>query len=260
MNTATNVISRLFGKFAAREFSPRIQRTINRLYVRLFNIDMSEFAPADSYKSLSALFTRELKSPRSIAPSPYIAPCDCLVTLSGKTSDGLYQIKGVEYSLPELLSGIDSGVQSALAKGFWANLYLSPRDYHRYHSPTALKIEKLVYIPAALYPVNSPALRFVKNLYIKNERVIIQAKTASGAAFVMVLVGALNVGQMVVNFEPRLATNAGRAAQTFTYSGLELAKGEEFGYFKMGSTILLFSQDYEFSPRAGEKLSFGSGI
>ena len=48
----TNAISRLFGRFASHSFPRWFQRIINRVYVRIFAIDLSDFAPAESYPHL----------------------------------------------------------------------------------------------------------------------------------------------------------------------------------------------------------------
>ena len=57
----------------------------------------------------------------------------------------------------------------------------------------------------------------------------------------MVFVGALNVGQMVFNFEPQVETNKDvKEIQVYEYEDLHIQKGECLGYFKMGSTVLMF--------------------
>ncbi len=57
----------------------------------------------------------------------------------------------------------------------------------------------------------------------------------------MVLVGALNVGKMVLLFEDKIKTNSDiRGHQHYKYKDLWFDKGELFGWFEMGSTILLF--------------------
>lgn len=84
----SNKFSRLFGRFASYEFPSFLQNLINNVYVKIFDIDLSEFAPASSYASLNALFTRALTSERTINPNPIvlIAPCDSLITQMGKST------------------------------------------------------------------------------------------------------------------------------------------------------------------------------
>jgi phosphatidylserine decarboxylase len=56
----------------------------------------------------------------------------------------------------------------------------------------------------------------------------------------MVFVGALNVGQMVFEFESRVETNTdAKEIKVYEYDNIEITKGECLGYFKMGSTIVM---------------------
>jgi phosphatidylserine decarboxylase len=64
-----------------------------------------------------------------------------------------------------------------------------------------------------------------------------------GRTQILVLVGALNVGKMVVTFEENIQTNSEiREPRHYTYDDLRMERGELFGWFEMGSTILTFSQ------------------
>lgn len=56
----------------------------------------------------------------------------------------------------------------------------------------------------------------------------------------MVFVGALNVGQMVFEFEERVETNTDvKEIKVYNYDNIEITKGECLGYFKMGSTVVM---------------------
>ncbi len=266
MKHITNLLSIGFGKFASKEFPAGIQGVINNAYVNLLGLDMGEFQKPYKYRSLNNLFTRKLESPREFdkKEEAVISPCDSLATYVGK-ADGnkVYQIKGIEYSFEELLTDIDKESVAKIHNSDYINLYLSPKDYHRYHTPCDLKVEKLVYVPAKLYPVNFFALKYIKNLFCKNERVILQCKTSQDKTVILVLIGALNVGKMAVNFEPKVETN-NKIHKSFSveYDNLTLKKGEELGYFKMGSTILLFAEQntLDFTVSSNEKVKFSQTI
>jgi phosphatidylserine decarboxylase len=246
MTKLTNIISTLFGKFAKYQFAPSLQRFINHSYVKLLGLDLSEFNPAHTYTSLNGLFTRELLCPRAIDmdTQAIISPADSFISACGFNENGLsYQIKGMRYSLDGLLEKCDQDMVSSLKDGDYINFYLSPKDYHRYHAPCDLQILKVVHIPGYLYPVNFPSLRNVKDLFIKNERVIFECKTSCGKNLYLVFVGALNVGSMVFVHEPRVQTNTKKSESSlYEHDALYVKKGDMLGYFEMGSTILMLCE------------------
>jgi phosphatidylserine decarboxylase len=127
-----------------------------------------------------------------------------------------------------------------------------------------LDIHSITHIPGKLYPVNFPLLRSKLNLFIENERVVIECSDAQGARHFIVLVGALNVGKMVVTFESRIQTNAsGRFRQHYRYAEPKhLKKGELFGWFEMGSTIVLLSEKghIHYDITIGQKIQYAQTI
>ena len=247
----TSLISQNFGKFASCEFSPWFQKIVNQSYVSLMGLDMSEFHDPSTYKTLNKLFTRNLREQRhfSLDGNDFISPCDSLISECGDL-DGSYalQIKGMEYSTDELLGkNFTKEEKERVHNGQFINFYLSPKDYHRYHIPMNLKVLKAVHIPGKLYPVNMPSLKGRLNLFIENERVVIKCETSENKIFYMVLVGALNVGVMQVSFEPRIKTNTDAKVQSvYEYQDLYLNKGDDFGCFEMGSTIVIISEERMF--------------
>lgn len=262
----SSLISGAFGKFASKPFSKPVQKIINNGYVKLMGLDMTEFDAPANYPTLNKLFTRSFINDKEITQDAniMISPVDALVTDFGEiTKRKAYQIKGMEYDISELFGTYHQEAVNAVEGGQFVNLYLSPKDYHRYHTPDKLNIISLTHIPGKLYPVNFPLLRNKKNLFIENERVIIECKDQKNNLFVMVLVGALNVGKMVVTFEESINTNSDiKEPQHYTYENLILEKGELFGWFEMGSTILLFSQKDAFTPnvKINQKVKFSENI
>jgi phosphatidylserine decarboxylase len=263
----TNRISRQFGRFAAHEFPLWFQKIVNGAYVRIMGLDMREFGAPASYASLNALFTRRLKSKRAFSTdeADFISPCDSLITECGDLDDTrALQIKGMSYCVKALLGDrISDENKVRIEHGRFMNFYLSPSDYHRYHLPYDLQVLKAVHIPGRLYPVNMPSLNKRADLFIENERVVLECETMKGRLLYLVLVGALNVGKMQVSFEPRIQTNANAQAPTaYTFTDLHLKKGDDFGCFEMGSTIVLVTEKetMDFTVRAGEKVRFGDTI
>lgn len=243
----TSAISQAFAKFANREFSKPIQNFINSSYVNIMGLDMSEFHSPQTYHTLNALFTRKLKEDRaySLDSADFISPCDSWISECG-TLDKEYalQIKGMRYNCDELLGEhFSSQEKKSVHNGKFINFYLSPKDYHRYHMPTNLRVLKAVHIPGKFYPVNVPSLKKKVNLFIENERVVLLCETTSKKRFYMVLVSALNVGVMQVSFEPKIKTNADAyQSSVYSYDNLYLNKGDDFGCFEMGSTIVILAE------------------
>lgn len=240
----TNIISQKFGKFASKEFPKPFQALINFSYVKFLGLDMSDFKKPCAYKSLNELFTRELLKPREIEEDEkmVISPTDSYISACGKLQkDTALQIKGMEYNVEELLTFYAKDNFERVIDGEYMNFYLSPKDYHRYHAPDSFKISKLIHVPGKLYPVNFKYLNKEIGLFVQNERVILECFDENGKLFYMVFVGALNVGQMVFDFEPRVETNKDVSEiKCYEYDDLYVKKGDCLGYFKMGSTVVMF--------------------
>lgn len=260
----SNEISRVFGELGHLRLPKSLQSAINRAYVRYFGIDMSEFRHPDDYESLVALFTRALQKPRTLQDA-FISPCDSLVFAQGASfGDGeqlAFSIKDRTYSVNELLQGVCEADE--LSKGVdYANLYLSPRDYHRYHAPCDMQILASAYTKGRLYSVSAKALQKVANLYTKNERVALRCKCGE-SVFWLVFVGATNVGKMRFHFDKEIQTNA-KNTQNFTHNYTQnfVKKGDELGYFELGSTIVIIAQKgfLKFTAKQGDKVKFGDKI
>ena len=261
----TNLISLNFGKFAKKEFPSFIQKFINASYVRLMGLNMSEFKNARYYKSLNDLFTRELIIKREIDETQdvIISPTDSLITQCGQIKDDIaLQIKGMEYSVEELLTYYCTSNFEKIKNGSFMNFYLSPKDYHRYHAPCDFRLSKLIHVPGKLYPVNLKYLNKEFELFVQNERVILECET-NGKIFYMIFVGALNVGQMVFEFEDRVETNNdAKEMKVYTYDNIEITKGECLGYFKMGSTVVILWENdmVELENLLNKDVKFGQKI
>lgn len=262
----TSAISQVFGRFASKEHSPFFQKIINHSYVRMMGLDMREFDAPKSYPTLNALFTRKIKHKREFSADlqDVISPCDSLITGCGAIHENLaLQIKGMEYSVDDFLGAqISDASKKSIHNGTFVNFYLSPRDYHRYHAPMDMHVLGAVHIPGKLYPVNIPTLKKKVNLFIENERVVLECLNSAGKRFFLILVGALNVGKMEVSFEPRIQTNTVLTPTIYSYNQLFMAKGDDFGCFQMGSTIVMLCEPemLELGISSGHNVKFAQTI
>lgn len=267
----SNRLSLLFGRFANYAFPRFFQRIINAVYVRIFHIDLSDFATADTYPTLNALFTRALVKSRAFDTNPnaLISPSDSLIMEQGRifvedSTQKALQIKGMSYPIDEFLGEsrcVLNALDSASPLSF-VNLYLSPSDYHHYHAPCDMRILEARYFGGVLLPVNPPSLRKNHHLFIQNERVVLVAEDLRGKRLYYVAVGALNVGKMIFHFEPKIHTNATpNAREIYTYTTpIEIKKGKELGTFMMGSTIVLIAQGVHLQAQSGAKVAQGDTI
>lgn len=262
----TSAISQSFGRFASKEHGKTFQKVINNTYVKAMGLDMSDFESPETYPSLNALFTRKFRQMRKFSADPLdmISPCDSLITECGTINEDLaLQIKGMSYSVDGVLgNGITAEAKKSVYNGTFVNFYLSPRDYHRYHAPIDMQVLHAVHIPGKLYPVNIPSLKKQVNLFIENERVVLECLSAQGKRFFLILVGALNVGEMEVNFEPRIRTNTTLTPSQYSYKDLYLSKGDDFGCFRMGSTIVMLCESdmVELGISSGHNVRFAQTI
>ena len=261
----TNKISDVFHKFAQKEFPSVVQNVINTGYIKLLGLDMSEFKSPSSYKTLNQLFTRALVTPRKVDMSldNFISPADSFVSEAGAIKgETALQIKGMEYSVKELFtSEVSEENFTKMIDGDFMNMYLSPKDYHRYHASYNAKVTKLIHVPGKLYPVNFKYLNKQPSLFVENERVILECVTDEGKLFYMVFVGALNVGKMVFDFEPKVETNSDvNEIKVYEYEDLHIKKGDCLGHFKMGSTVLIFWEKdmVNLNNLVNQKVNFGT--
>jgi phosphatidylserine decarboxylase len=219
-----------------------------RWFVGRYDVNMDEAANPDiaSYHSFNEFFTRALRADaRPLADADFICPVDGRISQFGAIEeDQIFQAKGHKFSTTALVGG-DKALAAQFQHGSFANLYLSPRDYHRIHMPCDGKLTRMIYVPGELFSVNPTTARGIPGLFARNERVVCVFDTASGP-FVMTLVGATIVGSMatvwhgVVN-PPRQAN-----IQEWTYAdqNIVLKKGDELGRFLLGSTVvMLFPKD-----------------
>lgn len=225
---------------AARTRLPRpLLRGALRWYVWKYGVNLEEAArPLDQYTSLVDFFTRELKDgvrPVDTDPTSVVSPADGKVYACGVvTDDRIPQSDNQHFSARELLAGRQD------CEGWsYIVIYLSPRDYHRVHTPLGGRVTRFQYAPGALWPVFPAATRKIPFLFSRNERLTALVDTAVGEV-ALVMVGAFGVGRMRVVFDP-MATNCGarEVVERPLTPPAELARGEEIGRFEMGSTVVL---------------------
>lgn len=236
------------GRIAQAQGGPLTTRLIG-WFAQKYGVDMSEAADADlaSYKSFNDFFTRSLRAgARPLATADFISPVDGAISQFGTIDDHhILQAKGHRFTTTELVGG-DVALAAQFRHGSFANLYLSPKDYHRLHMPCDGRLTRMIYVPGALFSVNPVTARGVPNLFARNERVVCVFDSARFGPFVMVLVGATIVGSMATVWHGVVNPKRTGKVSEWTYPDrtIFLKQGEEMGRFLLGSTIvMLFPQD-----------------
>lgn len=224
-----------------------------RMFIRHFNVDMSEAAAANAedYADFNSFFTRTLKPGARAFPDDQQAitsPVDGRVSQAGDIRAGrLIQAKGRDYSLAALL-GDEQQSAADFANGKFATLYLSPRDYHRIHMPCQGQLLDTTYVPGRLFSVAPHTTRAIPNLFTRNERLVTRFETPAGP-MALIMVGAIFVSCMETVWGGLVNPSMGMRLQHTRFhpggsTAVKLDRGEEVGRFNMGSTvILLFGPD-----------------
>lgn len=258
----THAISRWVGNLASHPFS----RRLIPLFSNVFQIPLEEAEKHMlEYGTLNEFFTRRLKDqlrPISQERNVIVSPADGKVAALGTIHEGqLIQAKGVTYTIWNLL-GVTREEAHRFNGGKFITIYLSPKDYHRVHSPVAGNITDYSYLPGTLFPVNAFGVRAVKGLFAKNERLATFIHSDAGRVGV-VKVGATIVGSVKVGYSKEAGTNvkAGTLVHQQLPETVHVERGGEIGFFQFGSTVVLvFEQGkIEFLPDLGEGHSVKMG-
>ncbi|MCC6746284.1 MAG: phosphatidylserine decarboxylase [Deltaproteobacteria bacterium] len=210
------------------------------------------------YQSLGELFVRRLKPglrPVDEQADAVVSPVDGCVSAAGRLDgDRLLQAKGIDYRLEDLLG--DGELAQRLTGGHFLTIYLRPKDYHRIHAPLRASVVGTRYVPGRLFPVNPPATRNVKGLFVRNERLALEAET-DGRSWALVCVGATAVGCITTVFPHQ------RPGHQQLHPPLHLERGDELAAFHLGSTVILIFGEgcVELAPLAPrQELRMGQAV
>lgn len=242
LSNSVGVLTRVRGKW--------LSHAAIRLFIRVFGVDLgeAEITQISQFETFNAFFTRALRAGTRLPPpsaSSVACPADGRISEQGLI-DGqtLLQAKGVGYTLLDLFDG-DGELATRFDQGCFQTIYLAPHNYHRVHMPLNGRARYLRYIPGSLFSVNAATTRALPNLFCRNERVAVVFEHDAGD-FAMIMVGAMNVGSIELTLpddasfrnRPQPSLQPGR---TYTLNEQCLNRGDEFGRFNMGSTVIFLA-------------------
>lgn len=243
--------------------NPAIKNRLIHRFIKTYGVDMNEAirVKPEQYLDFNDFFIRQLKPEcRPLAKADVVSPVDGAISEIGYIKKGhILQAKKRFYTVKELLAS-DDQMSEPFNEGSFATLYLSPKDYHRIHMPIDATLEKMIYVPGKLFSVQPTTARIVPQLFARNERLVVFFTTKVGP-MTMVFVGATIVGAIGTRWHGDLRRSKKKqiipcATDTF------IKQGDEVGYFKLGSTvILLFAHSNEVkwleSLKSGAQIQFG---
>ncbi|KAL5970958.1 Phosphatidylserine decarboxylase proenzyme mitochondrial [Taenia solium] len=295
-----NTASRIFGRLS-RVPLPRVLRgPVVRAYAWIFSARLEEAEFHNDlarYNSISHFFRRRLvPSARPVDPTAsLVSPADGKVISCGKVEEGhLEQVKGLAYTLRALLGPHgrlerrhDLGAAKCL---YHCAIYLAPGDYHCFHSPADWNIDMRRHFPGRLFSVCSLVTSWLNGVFCINERAVYMGNWRHGF-FAFVAVGATNVGSIHVFADPDLVTNRqpsylrhlftsrrgvkvtsnasgptsdpASASECGTMPPIKTIKGELFGEFNFGSTIVLIFEapaGFQFFVKRAERVRVGQAL
>ncbi len=232
-------------------------------YAKFYGVNLTEVQnQLGDFRSFSDFFVRDLVEDARPLGDGFVSPADGRIDQFGSfSSTRLIQAKGKEYDLVNFLG------EKAWAEGYkdgsFITVYLSPADYHNVHVPFDSCLKEMSYIPGTLWPVNSWSVENIEELFSVNERVVFRLETEQGSEFLLVMVGATNVGSIGVSFSDfktntlkRITAGAGQV-QSKVNPEIDFARGDKLGSFFLGSTVVLIFRSGEMNF---DKISLGQKI
>jgi phosphatidylserine decarboxylase len=219
------------------------------LVARRFDVDMTEAAQPDphAYPSFNAFFTRALKPGARLAdpdPRALLMPADGRISQLGPIvpddsgSGRIFQAKGQSYTAAELLG--DANAAEPFNDGWFATVYLAPRDYHRVHMPWTGTLRETVHVPGRIFSVAPFAVQAIPRLFARNERLVCHFDTEFGP-MCLVMVGAVLVSGVETVWSgveiPLYASKIVR--KDWRGKGITIERFAEMARFNYGSTVIV---------------------
>lgn len=210
-----------------------------KAYAEKFNIDLNDFKPPEDgrqYLSFNDFFTRELsaaglkKRPfdsSKKARDKFFSPADSKIfVLKNVSNCDNFWVKESSFNLKSFLD--DPALAEEFQDGIVMIFRLAPSDYHRFHAPVSLTVEKIVEISGKLESVN-PVSYAIGRQPLKNKRVIIKCHNQKLGDFIIAPIGAMAIGTIIVEEGVKEAIKERK----------EIKVGQKMGYFEFGGSSIL---------------------
>jgi phosphatidylserine decarboxylase len=253
------------GQLADVRWSPSLGRAVVGAYSRVYDVRLDEAAQASGWASFDAFFTRPLRDgARAIdgGKDAIVCPADGrLDSLGAVDAKSRFFVKGRPYAVEELVGSAEEARR--YEGGLGCVVYLSPRDYHRVHSPVEGEIRSIRSLPGDYFPVNAVGVAHFPNLFARNRRVAIAIDTPGELGIgrvTVVMVAAMIVGRITVSGVDARDVPFGHHELT---PGRKVARGGEIGMFHLGSTAVVFFEkraEAAWVPAPGTSVRYGERL
>jgi phosphatidylserine decarboxylase len=265
-----SALTQAIGWLAERPIPSPVRPVVLGGLARALRMDMAEAEhPIHQYGSFQELFCRRLANgARRCEPHDrvVVSPVDGVFVEGGSLEPpGAYRVKGRSYSTASLLG--DPEAARRYLNGSYAVFYLSPRDYHRMHSPVQAAVVGYRWIRGDFWPVNELSRR-LPDVYSDNERVVTYLEAAGGQV-AMVKIAAFGVGYISLAYlgetaGHRLPRNQRPAQRVYEPDQRpRLVPGEEIAAFGLGSTVVLLFEPGRvqlLDERIGRRVKVGEEV
>ena len=234
----SRIVSRITGYICAMYQPLPMRYLMYGGFAWVYGINMDEVEEPDfgAYDTFTKFFTRKLK--KGVRPvyeyenkKSMVSPADGRVLTCGLINSEYSTIdcvKGRSYRLDEFMLGVKGNtlnndqtevtennsevaamIEKVKQRGnqlMYMVIYLSPADYHRFHSPVQHTADYRRHVVGYLSPVKPSYVNKHKDVFKNNERVNIFGRWAQGFYFESA-VGATNVGSIKLDFDTEVLTN-----------------------------------------------------
>lgn len=207
------ITSALAGSYMNTAFSRRIIDG----FAEKNGIDLSEYL-SEEYKCFNDFFTRNIKPgarPVDMEPGHLISPCDGHLSAYKIDKDSVFEIKGSEYNVSDLLEGSNCGDE--YLNGTCLVLRLAVDNYHRYCYIDEGKKTRNYHVDGRFDPVRPVVIR-KRPVFVQNTREYTFMDTENFGRVAQIEVGACLVGR-IHNHHESCLTHRGKEKGLFLFGG-----------------------------------------
>ena len=251
------LVSFMIRPWVSRSAGWLLDRRISAIAVKPFiksnHIDMTDFEER-KFLSFNDFFTRRVKQgrrPVDETPEHLIAPCDSKLTVYPIEANSTFRIKGVDYTLAQLLR--DEALSKRFLGGTLLLFRLTVGDYHRYSYIDSGYLGEEIHRNGVYHTVN-PAAASRYPIYRENTREYALLESDHFGSILQMEVGATMVGR-IVNNPGKRRVQRGREKGRFEFGGSTVIVLLQKDAARIDEDILRNTrEDTETVVRLGEKI------